>query len=962
VASADDIRTAPVASFGPFRLNAAERRLERNDEAVVIGSRSLDILIALVERAGEILSRRELIARVWPGIVVEEANLRVHIAGLRRALGDGKVGARYIANVPGRGYSFVAPVQWDGTAARALPATDSVSRQPGQGLPPRLTRMVGRAETVAELSALLRSHRFVSVVGAGGMGKTTVAVAVAHALLDDFENAVFFVDLSTLTDAALLPFSIASALGFHAPAQAADPMAGLLAFLGGRRLAVVLDCCEHVIAAAAAAVERLFSEAPQIHLLVTSREALRVGGEHVYLLRPLEIPPPGAGLTARDALASPAVQLFMERAAASGHRLPLSDDDADIIADMCRRLDGIALAIELGASRVGVHGIRGTADLLDGDLKLAWHGRRSAAPRHQTLQAMLDWSYHLLPEWDRRVFCRLSVFVGTFALEGAQAVAADAEMDGLEVAGALANLVDKSLVSTAAGEAPLLFRLLDTTRAYAAARLASRGEADQIARSHASYYAEKLRVEAIDATTFRGRNFSAHAPHVGNVRAAIAWSFSSRGDRTMAVQLAARSAPLFLGLGLLGECQQWCEPGLAAMDDRDRGTRVELALCEALAISAIFIHGSGSKARAAIQRGLELADALSESRHKLHLLGVLHKFLTWQGDFRGAHEVAERCLETARSIGNDHDIAKAHWYLGDLHHLLGDQKKAQRHCELGFERAPLAVPADNDFFHNQRAWTRMVLARTLWLRGLPGRAARLVREAIDEAEQSGHPVTFAACFLFACTMSLWCGDLTEAAERLDRISAHVAKYSLKPFEPLGIALKAELEIARGEPASGVSLLRNARDALQAQYSSQALYFNRALAEGLVQIGDCDEALATIDAALAWAEQAGGAFDVPYLLRVKGQILLSSPSGSTEAAEQVLLQSLTVAREQSALSWELRAAITLARLWAGQGRAHAAVQLLLGVYQQFTEGFPTADLKTAAQLLEQLAPAGHGFII
>jgi predicted ATPase/DNA-binding winged helix-turn-helix (wHTH) protein len=959
VASADDMRTAPIASFGPFRLHAAERRLERNDEAVAIGSRSLDILIALVARAGEILSQRELIARVWPDVVVEESNLRVHVTRLRKALGDGNDGARYIANVPGRGYCFVASIQWVGARPRTLPVTDDAFGPETQGLPSGLpsrpTRMVGRAETVGELSALLRSHRFVSVVGAGVVGKTTVAVATAHALLDDFESAVFFVDVGTLADAALLPFSIALVLGFHA--QALDPMAALVAFLSGRRLLLVLDCCEHVIAAAATAAERLFSEAPQIHLLVTSREALRAEGEHVLLLRPLETPPSGAELTAVEALASPAVQLFMERAAVSGHRLPLSDGDASIVADMCRRLDGIALAIELAASRVGMYGIRGTAGLLDGGVRLAWHGRRSAIPRHQTLQAMLDWSYHLLSERDRRVLYRLSIFVGLFTVEGSQAVVEDAEMDGLEVTSALTNLVDKSLVSTPADAAPILFRLLDTTRAYAAAKLATSGERDEIAGKHACYYSEKLKAQAIDPITFRGLNFTIYAPHVGNARAALAWSFSDRGDRVMAVQLAARSAPLFLGLGLFAECRDWCERGLAAMDDSQRDTGIELALCEGFATTAVITQGNGDEVRTAIERGLELAERLGERRHILYLLGGLNLFLLWRGDFGGALEGAKRYRDAAKSIGSDHDIAMADWMLGNVYQFLGDQKEAQQHLELGFDRASIAAPVEVDFFTQHRVRARSTLARVLWLRGFPDRAVSTFHQAIEEAERYEHAPTSPYCFMSAYAVSLWRGDLDEAAEHIEHIRTVQSGVNRARHEVLVLA-RAELEITRGESTVAVGALRVALATLQAQ-QQLALWtmYSRVLAEGLAQTGENVEAIATIDAALARAEQTGGAYDVPELLRVKGQILLSSSNSSTKAAEQVLLQSLAAARKQSALSRELRSAIALARLWAGQGRVEAARQLLLGVYRQFTEGFSTADLKMAVQLLEQLGAAG-----
>jgi predicted ATPase len=251
--------------------------------------------------------------------------------------------------------------------------------------------MVGRDDTVRVLTEQLQEWRFVSIVGPGGVGKTTVATFVAHTLIDGFDGAVFFIDLAALTDPQLVPTVVASALGLMAPTQ--DPIVGLLAFIGDKKILLVLDNCDHVIGVAAALAERVVSEAPQAHILATSREALRVEGEHVYLLYSLECPPENAGLTAAEALRYPAAQLFMERAAASGHGAAPSDIDAPIVARICRRLDGVALALELAASRVGSLGIRGTAELLDNRFGLLWRGRRTALPRHETLNAMLDWSY-----------------------------------------------------------------------------------------------------------------------------------------------------------------------------------------------------------------------------------------------------------------------------------------------------------------------------------------------------------------------------------------------------------------------------------------------------------------------------------------------------------------------------------------------------------------------------------------
>ncbi len=312
-------------SFGPFRLFAAERQLKKADEALQLGGRALDTLIALVERAGEVVTQGELISRVWPDVTVEEANLRVHIASLRKALGDGREGARYIVTVAGRGYSFVAPVTL--STPRPSPSREVAVFDRLQRLPPKLTRMIGRDDTIRGLSAQLMMYRFVSIVGPAGIGKTTVAISAAHLLLDGFNGAVFFVDLAALTDAKLVPTTVARALGFMT--QSKDPRS-LPDFIGDRKILLVLDNCEHVIDSAATLAERIVDGAPQTHVLATSREALRVEGEHVHLLYALDCPPVEGGLTAAAALKYPAVQLFMERAAASGHDAVLNDIDARI--------------------------------------------------------------------------------------------------------------------------------------------------------------------------------------------------------------------------------------------------------------------------------------------------------------------------------------------------------------------------------------------------------------------------------------------------------------------------------------------------------------------------------------------------------------------------------------------------------------------------------------------------------
>ena len=568
-----DPQSNDLLSFGPFNLLTAERLLKKADELIPLGGRALDMLIALVERAGEVVTHRELISTVWPGVTVEDVNLRAQIAALRKALGDGRDGARYVSNVAGRGYCFVAPVTRS-SARQPVPITGITFTERVQRLPPRLTRMVGRDDTVRSLAQQLQIWRFVSIVGPGGVGKTTVAISVAHRLVDGFHDAVFFIDLAALTDPQLVPTAVASALGLMVQTQ--DPLVGLLTFIGDRKILLVLDNCEHVIGVVAALAERVVSEAPQAHILATSREALRVEGERVHLLYSLDCPPEDAGLTAVEALRYPAAQLFMERAVASGYGAVLSDIDASILARICRRLDGIALAIELAASRVGCLGIRGTAELLDNRFGLLWHGRRTALPRHQTLNAMLDWSYSLLSEREKVVLCRLSVFVGDFTRQAAGSIASETEVDEAGVVDAVASLVTKSLISTTVINELTYYRLLDTTRAYAVAKLAERGEADCIARRQAIFYAKFLEHDEIIQSLFGEHDLSGYAPHIGNVRVALGWALSDHGDAAVGIELATWAAPLFFGLSLLGESRGWCERAVAALDDASSGTRQEI--------------------------------------------------------------------------------------------------------------------------------------------------------------------------------------------------------------------------------------------------------------------------------------------------------------------------------------------------------------------------------------------------
>jgi predicted ATPase/DNA-binding winged helix-turn-helix (wHTH) protein len=473
--------------FEPFELNVLERSLKKAGEVVPLGGRAFDLLLALIERSGETVGKNELIAQVWPDVAVEEGSLRVHMSALRKALGDGQWGPRYIANVKGRGYRFIAPVM---RQAQENEMRNTFSRR--SDLPAALGRMIGRDEEVLEIHALLRTERLITILGTGGIGKTTVALAVGHAAFADFSEAVYFVDLSTVRDREQLYGAVASAFGIAE--QHAKPEDALHNVLGRRKGLIILDSCEHLIDETSAWAARILRRCPEIGIVATSRQTLQIMGERVFRLPPLSCPPEQPMPTAEQLLSYPAVQLFVERASARETDFKLSDDDASAVTEICRKLDGVPLAIELAAMRAAIFGLKDTAASLGSRLDLLKFGRRTASPRHRTLRATLDWSHDLLSEVQRLVLRRVAIFIGSFTLDTAVAVVEG--MSRNDVAEALESLVDKSMVEAGADTHETSYRLLDTTRTYALEKLLHRGEHDAITTRHANFLSKLLEERA----------------------------------------------------------------------------------------------------------------------------------------------------------------------------------------------------------------------------------------------------------------------------------------------------------------------------------------------------------------------------------------------------------------------------------------------------------------------------------
>jgi predicted ATPase/DNA-binding winged helix-turn-helix (wHTH) protein len=931
-------------SFGPFRLHVTQRRLEKNGIPVPLGARAFDILVALIERAGTVVSKTDLMARAWPHTTVDESALRVQVVALRKLLGEGDAGARYLTTVSGQGYCFVARIGRRDEAAPSSPDPQAVVAT--YNLPARPPQLIGRNDAVQDIVDQLSRGRFVTVVGPGGIGKTTVAISVAHALLPQFDGAVHFLDLGTLRDADQVPSLIAATLGLGG--QAGNPADRLVSFARDKRLLLVLDCCEHVIETSAVIAERLYKEAAQVHVLATSRESLRVEGEHVHRLPPLASPPDETDITATDALAFPAVQLFVERANASSGQFELDDADAPQVAELCRRLDGIALAIELAAGRVGAYGIKHTIELLSDQFRLLWKGRRTAPPRHQTLRATLDWSYNLLSEPERTTLRRLSVLVGNFTLDAARAIASAEDPDDAQTVASVANLVAKSILSVSVTSPFAQYRLLDTMRGYAREKLGASADADATAARHARHFLHLL--EAGDDGE-RGEP-AGIASQLGNISAALAWCFSAQGDRTTGVALAAAAMPLFLEMSLLAECQVWAELALDALDGID--IRRELDLHAALGLARMWTGGTAESVESCLLHALRLAEQSNDISNQLRLIDELHLLHFMAGNADSALDIARRGVATAAANDDFDALARMQVSLGVSLLLIGDIAAARAHVEAALSHQTAIEPLGRGHFsldYPDRA--RITLARILWLQGYPDQAMEMAQQAIAHAIALRHPLRLTRALLWAFAVYAWNGEAEAYEDYANCIIEESGKHALGPFQAIGEAVKGVIRAAQGRIEESLILLRLALEKIGDHRYGPITDFGMYLAEGLARAGQRGDALEMIDETIARARRFNYRLELPEMLRLKAELLLSAREPDVALAERLLNESLAVARQQSALAWELRTAISLARLWMQQGREDEARALLAAVHGQFTEGFGSTDLKAARELLDVL---------
>jgi predicted ATPase/DNA-binding winged helix-turn-helix (wHTH) protein len=964
--------------FGPYQLVPERRALLSHGEELSVRSRAFDLLLVLVERHERVVGKDELMALVWPGRIVEEGNLTVHIAELRKLLGRG-----VIATLPGRGYRFVAPVEEavsadspaapspavelapsavaraDAASSAELPALSPVGLV-ANTVPRALTRLIGRTGDLDRLAVLLLTTQLITVVGPGGIGKTRLALALADRVRGRFPDGVWLIDLGPLMDPGLVPTAVASALGLEV--RDSEVLPGITLFLSARRGLLIVDSCEHLLSAVAEAAEAILRACPGVTILATSREPLRAEGESLHRLQPLGMAPASAEITAGELGEYPASELFTERARAVLGEFAPSDAQAREVMEICRRLDGIPLAIELAVPGLEALPLAELRKRLESRFGLLTAGRRTALPRLQTLRATIGWSYDLLSEPERTLLRGIAIFVGSFGLEEADAVVSSRELASPDVVEGLLSLVIKSLVVAVSEESIARYRLLDTTRAYVLEKLIESGEHALLAHRHAEYYRDLLnRAEAESEMRRQSEWLAIYGRHIDDVRAAMDWAFSPDGDVQLGVALTIAAVPLWVQLSLFDECRQRVERALATIDPDAAATqRPRMQLSAALAWSMTYGVGRAGEAAPALATTLELAEKLDDRGYQLRALWELSINDQFNGRFRGSLDFAQRLADLTANSTDTVELMMGDRLLATALHYLGDQKNARRHIDR--------VSAHLEALVQQPQIVRLRFdmrvshfeARILWLQGFADQALHVVERDIAEDRATGHALTFCSVLgQGACPVAYLAGDFDAAARYTAMLLDHTERHPVRLWHVWARCFNGVVMAKQGDIASGLAILRGGlEEAGEARSLPRFLLPLGELAANLGEAGGAAQGLAIVDEALARCRTRDEGWYVAELLRIKGELVVKEKGPkAVPDAEELFLSSLDWARRQDARSWGLRAATSLARMKLEQGQPEEAKRVLAPVYAQFTEGFETADPRAAKSLLDRLNELG-----
>jgi predicted ATPase/DNA-binding winged helix-turn-helix (wHTH) protein len=910
-----------ILSFGTFRFIPSRQQLFDGDEPLRIGSRALGLLQVLAENAGEVVTKDKLIEAVWHGVWVDEANLRANIGALRKVLGDGGGSRRYIQNVPGRGYRFVEPV-YRGEKSLA-PA------QSGKGVAPRIAplasvRLIGRSEIVETLLSQLASRRIVSVVGSGGTGKTSVAVAVAELWERANSDSAIFIDLTTAKDADQLWSAAANAFEVESDPSA---RAQVLRAVRARDCLVILDNCEHIVGAAAELAEVFIKSAEEVQILATSREPLRVRGEWVHRLPPLDYPETGANITAQQALTFSAVELLVERIAEALGGFILTDREVTYAVEICRRLGGVPLALELAAAQAEVFSLRQLAEGLRDRFRLLSRGLRTALPRHQSLHAMLEWSCQLLSETERTVLRRLSVFPAWFDMPDAIQLGAQLGMPAFAVSEAVGNLVVKSIVAADVSDGGARYRLPETVRAYSREKLEAAAEFDSTFRALAGYVTEQCADSSTAQDDARLSWLARCVRNLDNARACLDWALSDARDPPAGIELISKALPFWMLTSRLIEHRQYLGPALQhILKIRPRRAKDELALEIGVALAQYFDGGPTTDVMVGLKRALTLARKLGSKPQELAVLWMLYGVSGNWGNYRDEMDFARQFGEACANVPAHQTHTRRHRILARALHDNGEQQNALKEIERALA-PPFSVSKQLDAYSIDDVTAAMgIRSRILWIVGRADDAMVAAEEclarglAVDHAQSLCWAITFNLC-----PVAIWSGDLDNA----NRFTALAMAHSEKTF---------------GHWNEWAQLYRAALDHPNDSVVSPQF------------IGRMIPAQKDIFATL-WPSFAGEHIKpraVRHTSWCSAELMrLAAARVDDPVGLRLLQQADLLAGEQDALAWRLRIATSLAERHLARDERAKARSVLAPVYDTFKQGFSSKDLRVAAQILSSV---------
>ncbi len=909
-----------VYRSGRWAVDIDRRTLLADGVAVPVGSRAFEIIEMLVRAGSALVTKDALMAQVWAGLAVGENTLQVHISALRKALGPDR---NLLQTTSGRGYRLAGDWQVWQAEGSEVPATSSLpaSQPTPSALPVASSALIGRAAAVQLIPDLLSAYRVVTLTGPGGIGKTALALEVARLLESDFADGAWLVELAALSKHALVPSTVAAALGLNLGGDIVSAEA-IGRALAARQVLVVLDNCEHVVDEAAELAGEIVRWCPHASVLATSREALRIDGEYLFRLSPLDVPPatPDFAGNFRD---YGAVRLFIRRAQAADAAFEPLGVTLATIGTICRRLEGIPLAIEFAAARVAALGVHEVAARLDDRFALLTAGRRTALPRHQTLRATLDWSYGLLTESEQHCLRNLAVFPAGFTLDAAASVMGTAGRTLPRHLDDISNLVAKSLV-TPDGSAPAdRWRLLETVRAYAEGKLREAGEAADASRRHATYYRD-LVVNAAPASALEPTTagLAICVREIDNVRAAIVWAFSAEGDASVGIVLTAEYMPVWLHLSLMSECRGRTERALARPPPTvSVSRRTGMLLNIGLAYALLYTGGAADKIREVLAGALKDAQELDDIVAQNYVLWALWACHTNEGDIRNALRVVGRFSRLAIRSGSPARRLVADRLVGRTMHYRGNQSRARIYLQRVLADQHRIVDGQHAvwFRYDSRIMAQASLARVLCLQGLTDQAKEMTAASREGAELADHPLMLCHSLAeAACSVALMITDLDAAAEAVAALITVATGHGAEYWRIMGRCMEGALLIRRGDFRQGSALLQAALETCRE--TGWMLYyptFMGSLAEGLAGDGELAQARDAIERALRNSHEGGERWAVADLLRIKAGLLMRSRDDRSVAdAEDCLLAACRLARRQGAVLWEQQAVTDLARLHDG----------------------------------------------